>query len=220
MTQKILYEDNHLIIVDKPAGMLTQPSGTDRENLEDLIKEMIKVRDKKPGNVFLHAIFRLDHPVGGIVLFAKSRKALTRLQEYQKKKQYHKSYEAIVEGIPKKEEDTLEHYLVHDSYHAKVITKDTPGAKLARLHYRRIKTLNNNKSLLKVTLETGRYHQIRVQLAAIGHPIVGDKKYGATTTQQQDTIALKHVGLRFLHPVTKEEVSVSVKPAEGRAGSV
>lgn len=196
---EIIFEDNHLLVVNKPAGLLTQPSGTEQDSLEAQAKAYIKEKYQKPGNVFLEAVHRLDKPVSGIVVFAKTSKALSRLNESLRSKQAKKIYHAWVEGIPKQKEATLEHYLVHDDFIATIVSKEHPEAKLARLSYKLLES-KENSSLLEITLETGRYHQIRAQLAAIGHPIVGDAKYGSKTNRPE--IALTHVQLEIVHPVT------------------
>lgn len=200
---EIIYEDNHLLVLNKPAGMLTQPSGTEQMSLEEMAKQWIKQRDQKPGNVFLHAVHRLDKPVSGLVLFAKTSKALSRLQAEMRHKNTKKVYIALVEGVPPSSSGVLEHYLSHDDHRATVRTTPSPDAKLARLSYRIIKT-KDQLSLIEIILETGRYHQIRAQFAAIGCPIVGDHKYGSHATYQPDAIALHHARLEIAHPITKE----------------
>lgn len=202
---EIIYEDNHLLAVNKPAGMLTQPSGTDQESVEALAKQWIKEKYQKPGQVFLEAVHRLDKPVSGVVLFARTSKALSRLNASMREKNTLKRYEAFVEGKLPSSEGTLEHYLVHDDYQASVVSKSNPQAKLARLHYR-VLHVENHRSHVEVTLETGRYHQIRVQLAAIGSPIVGDKKYGSKIPWEKEGIALHHARLEIPHPITGEIV--------------
>lgn len=207
MTPEILFEDNHLLIVNKPAGMLTQPSGTNQENLEDLCKQWIKQTYQKPGNVFLEAAHRLDKPVSGIVIFAKTSKALSRLNASMRAKDFQKIYCAVVEGSMALSEGTLEHYLLHDDYQSQVVKANTPQAKLCRLHY---KLLNHqhNVSLIEIVLETGRYHQIRAQLSAAGHPIVGDIKYKSHTPYFPNAIALHHSKLQFPHPTKNERVTI------------
>lgn len=200
---EILYHDNHQLVINKPAGLLTQPSGTDKESAEALAKQWVKEQFQKPGNVFLEAVHRIDKPVSGIVLFARTSKALSRLQESMRDKHSKKTYFALVEGIVKNSSGTLEHYLVHDDFQAKVVNSKTTNAKLARLHYKVVKT-QNAQTLLEIVLETGRYHQIRVQLAAIGHPIVGDAKYGSKTAFAPGAIALHHFRLEMPHPITGE----------------
>ena len=204
---KILYEDNHILAVDKPAGMLTQPTDLESESLESLAKAWIKEKYQKPGNVFLGVVHRLDRPVSGIVLFAKTSKALSRLNEALRERKFKKTYCALVEGKVTKDQDTLEHYLRHDDYAASVSSKKDPEAKLARLHYE-VLTRFEKSTLLKVDLETGRYHQIRAQLSAAGHPIVGDDKYGSRQAAGGGGIALHHSHLQFIHPVTEESVVI------------
>jgi 23S rRNA pseudouridine1911/1915/1917 synthase len=197
----IIYTDNHQLVVNKPAGLLTQPSGTDQDSLEAQAKQWIKEQTNKPGNIFLHAVHRLDKQVSGIVLFARTSKALTRLNDSMRSKHSHKHYLAAIEGTVSPSEGTLEHYLIHDHHHARVAQAQDPDAKLARLHYRVIKQ-QNNMTVVEIELETGRYHQIRAQLAAIGHPIIGDKKYGSRIDYAEDAIALHHYRLQVAHPIT------------------
>lgn len=204
MLPEIIYEDNHLLVVNKPAGLLTQPSGTTQENLEDYCKEWIKTTYNKPGKVFLEAVHRLDKPVSGIVIFAKTSKALSRLNLSMRNKELKKIYCALVEGTLQAEEGTLEDYLVHEEFKSEVVSINTPGAKLCRLHYKVLKH-QGDVSLVEIQLETGRYHQIRAQLAAHGNPIVGDAKYKSHIPYAQNAIALHHSYIEFPHP-TKEEI--------------
>lgn len=199
-TLDVIYEDNHQLVVNKPAGLLTQPSGTAQDSLEAQAKLWIKQRYNKPGNVFLEAVHRIDKPVSGLVLFARTSKALSRLQEAMREKKSKKLYMAMVEGTFEEKEGILEHFLIHDDHQARVTTSEKEG-KLARLHYRVIKT-EGNQTLLEIDLETGRYHQIRVQLSAIGHPILGDKRYGSTKPYHEGAIALHHYNLQIPHPIT------------------
>lgn len=198
---EILFEDNHILVVNKPAGLLTQPSGTDQDSLEVYCKQWIKEKYQKPGNVYLHAVHRLDKPVSGIVLFARTSKALARLNASIRSREAHKAYLAIVDGALPAKEGTLEHYLVHDDHHAMVVPKDNPQGKLARLHYKVMESLGG-ETLVEIILETGRYHQIRLQMAAIGCPIRGDTKYGSKTGMPGGAIALQHYKLEVKHPVT------------------
>lgn len=209
MSPQILYEDNHLLVVYKTGGMLTQPSGTEQNNLEDICKLWIKETYGKPGNVFLEAVHRLDKPVNGIVVFARTSKALSRLNSSIRQQKFHKVYHAVVEGIIQEPEGTLEHYLVHDEYQSRVVAKTTPQAKLCRLHYRLLRS-NNLNSLLEIDLETGRYHQIRAQLAAVGHPIVGDTKYKSREVYLPNAIALLHSALKFPHPTLDKLIEIEV----------
>ncbi len=199
----VLYEDNHLLALDKPTDLLTQDSGTDRESLETQARVWIKQRDEKPGNVYLHAVHRLDTGASGIVLFAKTSKALSRLQAMIRAKEWQKTYLALVSPPPKKTEATLEHRLKHGKSHAHVSADGVPAV----LHYKEVKR-NKQQALLEIDLITGRYHQIRAQLKAIGCPIVGDFKYGGVPWKQQG-LALHHHQLKFAHPVTKEEVVIT-----------
>lgn len=200
---EILYEDNHLIVVVKPPGILTQPSGTDQENLESQAKEFIKKRDQKPGNVFLEAIHRLDKPVGGIVVFAKTSKALSRLNATQREKKFRKIYRAFVSGsLP--QEGTLEHHLLHE-HHRSIVH---PDGKKAILKYRILKK-QEQTNLIEIELHTGRYHQIRVQFAHIGCPILGDHKYGSDV-EWETGIALFHCEFQIEHPISKEQISFQI----------
>jgi 23S rRNA pseudouridine1911/1915/1917 synthase len=208
---EILYEDNHLLVVNKEAGLLTQPSGTDQLSLEQLCKNYIKEKHQKPGNVFLEAVHRLDKPVSGIVVFGRTSKALGRLQGSMREKICQKKYLALVENEPQNQEQVLEHYLLHDDHFSTVAAKSAPNAKLARLHYRRMGK-KNERVLLEIELETGRYHQIRVQLAAIGCPILGDEKYGAKAQWQDKGIALHHYHMTVPHPITQTCLSFNCNP--------
>lgn len=199
---EILYEDNHLIAVNKVAGLLTQPTEKENDSLEVQLKVWMKEKYHKPGNVFLGVVHRLDRPVSGIVLFAKTSKALSRLNASLRAHQLQKTYCALVEGQPSESSGTLEHYLKHDEYQAYVCDPQEEGAKLARLHYITLKQLGNT-SLLQIILETGRYHQIRTQCAAMGCPIVGDQKYGSRQLLPGGMIALHHWRLQLEHPITK-----------------
>lgn len=210
---EVLYEDNHLLFVNKPGGLLTQPSGTEQENLENILKQWMKERDKKKGNIFLEAVHRLDKQTSGIVVFAKTQKALSRLGEEMRAKNMKKTYLALTENSPPQSEGTLEHYLVHEHHRASVVLESFPEvfpeAKIAKLHYRIVQ--KNQYVLWEIQLETGRYHQIRAQLAHIGCPIVGDLKYGSTKTLPNEQIALHHSQLELTHPVKKNKIFVSSK---------
>lgn len=205
MNLDILYEDNHLLAVNKPAGMLTQPTEQDSNALETHTKQWIKEKYQKPGNVFLGVVHRLDKPVSGIVLFAKTSKALSRLNSAMRAREMKKTYRALVEGVLH-EDGTLEHYLSHDDYQA----KEDPAGKLARLSYKIVKA-HADSTEVSIELETGRYHQIRAQFAASGHPIIGDIKYGSKRKYKRDAIALCHESLEFIHPVTEQLVTIKIK---------
>lgn len=192
---EVIYEDNHILIAHKPEGIPTQEGG-----LEEQAKAWIKDKYKKPGAVFLHPVHRLDKVASGLVLFARTSKALSRLQAQMREQKIKKTYIAYVEGTPTPAEATLEHFLEHGNHKAIV----SPGGKRSLLYYRILETVKGI-SKLEINLITGRYHQIRAQLAAIGHPIVGDIKYGSRLAHTGPGIALQHVTLEFSHPVTARQ---------------
>lgn len=206
---QIVYEDNHLLIINKKAGQLVQGDKTGDLSLLELIKGFIKKRDGKPGNVFLGLVHRIDRPTSGLVIYAKTSKALSRLTVMVKNREVKKTYWAIVgkEIIPNSQK--LIHYLKKNEKTNKAIVypKATEGAKESILTYHLIKTLDNYL-LLEVDLETGRHHQIRAQLSKIGVPIKGDLKYGAPRSNPDGGISLHARKLEFEHPVTKEKVVI------------
>ncbi len=208
--ERIIYEDNHLIAVSKLCGELTQPDPQGNEALETAVKEFIKVRDKKPGEVFLGVIHRIDRPVSGVVLFAKSSKALSRMNEQIRLRQVDKRYWAVVERAPIEQESELIHHISRDTKQNKsrATTAPKPNSKEAKLRY---KALSASKSftLLEIELITGRHHQIRAQLSAIGSPIKGDLKYGAKRSNANGGIALHSRSMSFSHPVTKEPTTIT-----------
>lgn len=213
MKSEILYEDNHLLITNKKPGKLSQGDETGDAPLIDSLKEFLKIRDKKPGNVFLGLIHRLDRPTSGILVFAKTGKALTRMNELFKTREVQKTYWAIVEGKPEKNFGRLEHYLKKNPKNNKVtvFTKATQDAKIAILEFKVIGNLDNY-SLLEVNLFTGRSHQIRSQLSFIGHPVKGDLKYGARRSNPDGSISLHARKISFIHPVKKEEITIIAPP--------
>jgi 23S rRNA pseudouridine1911/1915/1917 synthase len=196
-----LYCDNHLLVMNKPAGMSTQP------HFEEAAKEWVKAHFKKEGAVFLHPIHRLDRPVNGLVLFARTSKALSRLNEQMREGKIQRTYEAEVEGCLPQSEGALEHYLVHGSHRALLSDASDSEAKSARLTYRVVQRGSSSTKIL-IELQTGRYHQIRAQFAAIGHPVLGDQLYGAKRPAEK--ISLRCQKLAFLHPTTKEQVVVEI----------
>jgi 23S rRNA pseudouridine1911/1915/1917 synthase len=204
---QILMLDNHLLAVDKPGGLLTQPSGSDGDSLEKQVKAWVKEKFNRPGNVFLEAVHRIDKPVCGIVLFARSSKALSRMNQSVRNRLVGKVYRARVEGKMRRNKERLENFLIHDAFRARVVSAETPEARLASLSYTVLQA-GSNASLLEIILETGRYHQIRAQLAHLGNPVLGDRKYGATTPWHQDGIALQHYRLTFPHPVGGKEITL------------
>lgn len=210
---EILLEDNHLLIINKKAGELAQGDETGDVPLIDSLKKFIKIRDHKPGNVFLGLIHRLDRPTSGILVFAKTSKALARMNEMFKTREVSKTYWAIVEGKPEIKSQRLEHYLRKNQKNNKVsvFTKPTPEAKQAILEYNVLGYLDYY-SLLEVDLFTGRSHQIRSQLSFIGHSIKGDLKYGSKRSNPDGSISLHARKIEFTHPVTKEKLTIIAPP--------
>ena len=206
----VVYEDNHLIIVNKTAREIVQGDKTGDTPLSETVKLYLKEKYQKPGNVFLGVTHRLDRPVSGLVLFAKTSKALSRLNEMFRTGQVKKTYWAIVRQRPPQEEGTLVHWLVRNEQQNKsyAYDKEKPGAKRAVLHYKLIGA-SDRYYLLEVQLETGRHHQIRCQLAKMGCPIKGDLKYGSPRSNPDGSICLHARQLRLEHPVSHEWVEVT-----------
>ncbi|MBO4345319.1 MAG: RluA family pseudouridine synthase [Victivallales bacterium] len=202
----IIHEDNHLFCLDKPGGILTQPSGTDRASLEEEAKAWLKEAHSKPGAVFLEAVHRIDAAACGIVLFAKTSKALSRLTAAIREGKCEKEYRVLVERPPKRPSGELRDWLRHDEHRAFVVRPNSDGAKEAVLTYETLGRRPDGTALLKVMLESGRYHQIRAQFANAGCPVVGDARYGASTAYRRGCIALQHYCLRIEHPVTREQM--------------
>ena len=207
---QVLFEDNHLIIVNKRAGDIVQGDKTGDKPLSDVVKEYLKEKFNKPGNVFLGTVHRLDRPTTGIVIFARTSKALARLNKMLRDKNIKKTYWAVVKNSPKKESDTLISFLKKNPKNNKssVFSKETEGSKKAILHYNLIKKLDNY-FLLEVDLETGRHHQIRAQLSSIGSSIKGDLKYGFNRSNKDGSIHLHARKIAFTHPVSKENITIS-----------
>jgi len=204
----IVYEDNHLIAVFKPSGVLVQSDRTGDPALNDSVKAYIKKKYKKPGDVYLGTIHRLDRPVSGLVIFAKTSKALSRMNALFRDKEIRKTYFALCDRKPKKLAQTLVHWLTKDNYKniARAHDKEVKQSKKAELEYQYISTANH-KHLLRVQPKTGRPHQIRVQLAKMGCPIHGDLKYGSE--RGRDTFIYLHAySLEFIHPVKKEKLTL------------
>lgn len=206
---QVLHEDNHIIVVNKRVGDIVQGDKTGDEPLSDVVKSYLKDKYNKPGEVFLGVVHRLDRPTSGIVVFARTSKALTRLNEMFKNRETQKTYWAVVKNAPEPAKATLEHYLVRNSKNntSKAHSREVPESKLARLDYKVIYKLTNY-SLLEINLHTGRHHQIRAQLAAIGCPIKGDLKYGFNRSNPDGGIHLHARNLSFIHPVSKEMLSI------------
>ncbi|MEC3908769.1 RNA pseudouridine synthase [Tamlana sp. 2201CG12-4] len=207
---QVLYEDNHIIVVNKRAGDIVQGDKTGDKPLSDVVKDYIKAKYNKPGNVYLGTVHRLDRPTTGLVIFAKTSKVLPRLNKLFLSKAIHKTYWAIVKKQPPKPEDTLVHWLKKDSKSnkSKAYFNEVSNSKKAILHYKIITKLDNYY-LLEVNLETGRHHQIRAQLSTIGCPIKGDLKYGFNRSNKDASIHLHAKQIEFIHPVKKEPVSVN-----------
>lgn len=206
---EILFEDNHIIIVNKKTGDLVQGDKTGDAPLSDILKTYIKDKYNKPGNVYLGVVHRLDRPTTGIVIFAKTSKALERLNEMLRKKEINKTYWAVVKNKPSKNADTLVNFLKKNPKNNKatVYNKEAAETKKAILHYKLIKTLDNYH-LLEIDLETGRHHQIRAQLSNINCPIKGDLKYGFDRSNKDAGIHLHARKINFIHPVSKETITI------------
>ena len=206
---QVVYEDNHIIIVSKRSGEIVQGDKTSDEPLSETVKRYIKEKYGKPGEVFLGVVHRLDRPVSGLVVFARTSKALTRLNKMFAEGDVHKTYWAITKNTPKEPEGTLTHWIVRNEQQNKsyAYDKEKPHAKKAILHYRVIGH-SDNYSLIEVRLMTGRHHQIRCQLAAMGCPIKGDLKYGAPRSNPDGSISLLSRRMEFVHPVSKENICV------------
>jgi 23S rRNA pseudouridine1911/1915/1917 synthase len=212
---QVLYEDNHVIIVNKRPGDIVQGDKTGDTPLSEVVKEYIKIKYDKPGNVYLGVVHRLDRPTSGIVLFSKTSKALPRLNKLFKDKEAQKTYWAIVKNPPPQPEATLEHFLKRNPKQNKSIAhkKDVPESKKAILEYRMLKKLDNYY-LLEIDLQTGRHHQIRSQLSAVGSPVKGDLKYGFDRSNKDASIHLHARRLSFIHPVSKDVIEVIAPPPE------
>ena len=210
----ILFADNHLLAVNKPAGLLTQDSGTGLRNMEDWAREWVRVDKDKAGNVFLNAVHRIDKAVSGVVLFARTSKALSRLNADIRNRDCKKTYHVLAEGTPENPSAELIHWLTHEQHRAEVCKEGERGAQRAVLRYRTLRQFDN-LTLLEVDLETGRYHQIRAQLAAIGCPIAGDDKYGSRIASGETAIALHHFQLGITHPTTRESIFIEAPYPDG-----
>lgn len=213
IAEQIIYEDNHLIAINKRCGQIVQGDKTGDETLPDMIKAYLKERDGKPGNVFCGVIHRLDRPVSGVVLFAKTSKALSRMNETIKGREVKKIYWAACKECPNPQEGRLENWLIRDEKSNKAfVVEEDPKAKLAVLDYRVIGRSEGGYYIVEVELHTGRHHQIRAQLANIGCPIKGDLKYGAKRSNQDGGISLHARSITFIHPVKKEEITIVAEP--------
>lgn len=212
MELKVLYEDNHLIVVVKPRGYLSQEDATKDRDMLTEIKKYLKNKYNKPGNVFLGLVHRLDRMTSGVMVFAKTSKGASRLSEAIRLNKFHKKYYAIVEGHTDSFQE-LTNYLIKDKEEVKsYVSSNEKVGKIASLQYELIKYMNGF-SLINVLLITGRHHQIRVQMANINHPLAGDKLYGAKSS---DGIYLHCYEISFPHPITKEQLSFSYLPSGGK----
>ncbi len=202
----VLYEDNHVIVVEKPINVLSQGDSTGDISLLDMVKNYIKEKYKKPGNVYIGLVHRLDRPVGGVMVFARSSKAASRLNKQMNEGGFSKKYYSIVSGKMEKNEDTFIDYLKKQDDGKTIVSKD---GKKAILSYKLVEySKEYDASLVDISLETGRHHQIRVQFASRGHYLLGDQRYGKLDKSQ---IALFAYELRFFHPITKEEMVFKIK---------
>mgnify|MGYP005774343911 FL=1 len=210
---KIIYEDNHIIVVEKKPNIPSQSDKTGDIDMLTLVKQYIKEKYNKPGNVYVGLVHRLDRPVGGLMVFAKTSKAASRLSNQVREKTIKKQYLAVVDGKFKENKGMLENYLYKDERNniSKVVDKNKKGAKLAKLDYEVLGYKpDKNLSLVKIDLHTGRHHQIRVQLSNFGHSIFGDQKYGTRGKGKQ--IALWAYNLQIEHPVSKEKMNFKLLP--------
>ena len=207
---QVLFEDNHIIIVNKRPGDITQGDRTGDQPLSEIVKAYIKEKYNKPGQVYLGVVHRLDRPTSGIIIFARTSKALERLNKMLREKTIKKTYWAVVKNQPQKEKETLIGFLKKNPKNNKssAYNKEIPGSKKAILHYKTIKRLDNY-SLLEIDLETGRHHQIRCQLATIGSPIKGDLKYGFNRSNRDGSIHLHARKINFTHPIRKEHIEIT-----------
>lgn len=211
IARQILFEDNHLLAVNKICGQIVQGDKTGDTPLSDLVKAFIKERDNKPGNVFCGVIHRIDRPVSGVVLFAKTSKALSRMNEQVKEREMKKTYWALCKEAPRQEQGHLEDWLLRNEKSNKsfVVKEGTDQAKLAKLDYRLIGVTEGGYHLIEIDLLTGRHHQIRAQLANMGCPIKGDLKYGAPRSNPDGGISLHARSISFIHPVKLEPITIS-----------
>ena len=207
---EVIYEDNHIIVVNKAPGEIVQGDKTGDKPLSEQVKEWIKEKYAKPGNVFCGAVHRLDRPVGGLVVFAKTSKGLSRMNEMFRNGDVHKTYWAITKNMPPEQEGTLTHYITTREKINKSYASTTPkeGALKAQLKYKVI-ARSDRYTLLEINLLTGRKHQIRVQLSAIGCPVKGDLKYGAERSNPDGSISLLARKIQFVHPVSKKEINLT-----------
>ncbi|KPI46347.1 RluA family pseudouridine synthase [Clostridioides difficile] len=204
---RVIYEDNHLLVVEKPVNILSQGDDTNDKDMVNLLKDYIKKKYNKPGNVYIGLIHRLDRPVGGVMVFAKTSKAASRLSEQVRNKTFNKTYLAIIHGNMKSGKDTLKDFLYKNkkTNMVTVVKKNHKDAKEAELDYK-ILNFKENLSLVQVNLKTGRSHQIRVQFSSRKHPLYGDQRYGKEINKVGQQIALWSNKIELYHPTTKEKM--------------
>ncbi|MDQ2086857.1 RluA family pseudouridine synthase [Herbivorax sp. ANBcel31] len=213
----VIYEDNHLLVVKKPVNMPVQRDSTNDEDMLTALKGYIKEKYNKPGNVYLGLVHRLDRPVGGLMVFARTSKAASRLSDFIRKREFYKRYLAVIHGVLKDKSGKMEDYLLKDKSKntVNIVSESTKGAKYACLEYN-VLNENNNFSLVKINLHTGRPHQIRVQFSKAGHPLYGDQKYGRKLNSLGQQIALWSNEISFIHPTTKKKIEFKCKPPEDK----
>lgn len=213
ISNQILYEDNHLIIVNKLPSQIVQGDKTGDEPLSEKVKLFLKEKYKKPGNVFLGVVHRLDRPVSGVVVFARTSKALARMNTLIKNREIKKNYWAVVQNLPPDENGHLIHYIYRDQKRNKsfIVKKGHKDAKSAELKYRHIRS-SDKYHLLEIELITGRHHQIRAQLSHIGCPIKGDLKYNSPRSNKNASIHLHAQSIEFIHPISKEKLIILADP--------
>ena len=210
---KVIYEDNHLLVVEKSVNILSQGDDTNDKDMVNLLKNYVKEKYNKPGNVFFGLVHRLDRPVGGVMVFAKTSKAASRLSEQVRNKSFKKTYRAVIHGTMNKKEDTLKDYLYKNkkTNMVSVVNKNHKEAKNAELDYETLQS-KNNFSLVQIDLKTGRPHQIRVQFASRKHPLFGDQRYGQDVNKVGQQIALWSYKIEITHPTTKEKMEFICEP--------
>ena len=210
---KVIYEDNHLLVVEKPVNILSQGDDTNDKDMVNLLKQYVKEKYNKPGNVYIGLVHRLDRPVGGAMVFAKTSKAASRLSEQVRNKTFKKTYRAVIHGTMNKESDTLKDYLYKNkkTNMVSVVNKNHKDAKNAELSYETLDN-KNNFSLVEIDLKTGRPHQIRVQFASRRHPLFGDQRYGQNVNKVGQQISLWSYKIEIEHPTTKEKMEFICEP--------
>lgn len=210
---KVIYEDNHLLVVEKPVNILSQGDDTNDKDMVNLLKQYIKEKYNKPGNVFIGLVHRLDRPVGGVMVFAKTSKAASRLSEQIRNKTFKKTYRAVIHGTMDKEESILKDYLYKNkkTNMVSVVNKNHKEAKNAELSYKTLDT-KNRLSLVEIDLKTGRPHQIRVQFSSRKHPLFGDQRYGQGVNKVGQQISLWSYKIEIQHPTTKEKMEFICEP--------